>query len=163
MLRFFDRHPGTSGARLLGADSWLPGVAVLVVLCGCSRNGERNADNAAPAAASSESPQADAAPPTPNGISAELVSKVEELIRLTEEYNSVAAQVQDAESFKQHRDTLSAIENQLSPVVEEVMIGQGKLTPQQSAEFDRLYYDTRAKPLIEAKAGHQQRIYSIVP
>jgi len=134
---------------------WLLGILLLILSLGCD-----SGEGAAVPAPNGNSPSAGDAP---DGIPAELVTKVEELIRLTGEYNALAAQILDVETFKLRRDELSEIENRLSPIVEDVMIAQAKLTSEQSVEFDRTYYDTRAKPLIDAKSAHQRRIHALVP
>jgi hypothetical protein len=123
----------------------------------------------APAAPTAEAPaagqgglQPQAAASGGEAFPPELVHTVEELIRLTGEYNALAAQVTDIEAFKQHREQLSTMETQLSPLVEDIMIAQSKMTPQQQAEFDRQYYDTRAKPLVDERYRQKQRIDAMV-
>jgi len=90
-------------------------------------------------------------------FSPELVQTVEDLIRVTSEYNQVAATIQDRQSYIKRSDELREIEDRLSPLVQEVEIATDRLSPADKAEFDRQYYDTRAKPVIDQKFAHTRR------
>jgi hypothetical protein len=90
-------------------------------------------------------------------FSPELIQTVEDLIRLTSEYNQLADTIQNRESYIQKSEELREIEDRLSPLVEEVMIATDKMSPAVKAEFDRQYYDTRAKPAVDQKVAHTRR------
>ena len=143
-------------------------VVVVFVLAGCDRDGAPAAQPVAPSATGAPSPQSGGggsagAPEAAGGIPAELVRKVDALVRLTAEYDELAAGVTDVESYKRHRDELSRIENELAPVVEDVMIGEAKLTAAEKARFQREHYEARARPLVEARAAHRRRIDQLLP
>lgn len=90
-------------------------------------------------------------------FSPELVQTVEDLIRVTTEYNQLAATIQDRQSYIKRSDELREIEDRLSPLVQEVEIATDRMSPADKAEFDRQYYDTRAKPVIDQKFAHTRR------
>ena len=133
-------------------------VVVVFVLAGCDRDGAPAAQPVAPGATAAPSTQSAA-----SGIPAELVRNVDALVRLTAEYNELAAGVTDVESYKRHRDELSRIENELAPVVEDVMIAESKLPAAEKARFQREHYEARARPLVEAQAAHRRRIDQLLP
>jgi hypothetical protein len=139
------------------------GLIVLTAPVGCSRDQSPQDGGPASNTADGSNSQATSRGTEANNIPPQLVRTVEELIRLTTAYNMVADQVTDIETFKQHREELSRIDQQLSPLVEDVMIAEAKLTPEQKAEFESKYYVARAQPLVEEKARHKQRIALLVP
>lgn len=103
-----------------------------------------------------------AAPAAAGSLPPELVTKVEELIRLAGEYNALAAQVTTSEAFVQHRDELSRIDVELQSFIEDVSIAEPKLTPAQKQLFHSTYYDTKAFPLMQEKSAHYRRITALV-
>ena len=97
--------------------------------------------------------------PGPNHFT-ELGVTVEELVRLTREYNQFAATIQNRKAFLQNEDELRRREVEIEPLVHQVVIGQSKMGPTEKAEFDRQHYDTKAKPVIEVKSMHRKRFES---
>jgi hypothetical protein len=136
------------------------GLLALTVGCGTSGGPPGgNADGTAGGAAADTVIDAGAA----SGLPPELVHDTQELIRLAGEYNALAAQVQNAETFTQHRDELSRIESELLPYYDNVLIGENKLTSSQKADYHQQYYDTQVMPLMNKKSQEQRRITSLVP
>lgn len=91
------------------------------------------------------------------GIPPELIKQVEELVRLTKEYNSIAATIQTRDDYVKNLDKLSALDEQLQPYVLGLEVDQAKLSPAARAEFDRKYFEGLAKPVVEEKRGHMRR------
>jgi hypothetical protein len=98
---------------------------------------------------------------TNGGIPPELINKVNELVRLTKEYNAIAAKVQTLDDYKQQQDALNAIDQQLEPYVVDLEIEQAKLSPTARAEFDRKYFEGLAKPIVAEKKAHTDRFLSL--
>jgi hypothetical protein len=96
-----------------------------------------------------------------SGIPPELIKQVNELVRLTKEYNAIAAKVQTLDDYKKHADALNALDEQLQPYVTGVPIEQEKLPPAARAEFERKYYEGLAKPVIEEKFAHTRRFQTL--
>jgi hypothetical protein len=96
-----------------------------------------------------------------SGIPPELIKQVNELVRLTKEYNAIAAKVQTLDDYKQHADALRALDEQLEPYVTGLAVEQEKLQPAARAEFERKYYEGLAKPIIEEKFAHTRRFATL--
>jgi hypothetical protein len=90
------------------------------------------------------------------------MNDVEELIRLTAEYNALAAKVVSPDDFRRHAAELQAIEERLAVCVAAVTFGEANLPPAERQAFDNRYYATRALPLIEAKRAHQRRFKALL-
>jgi hypothetical protein len=97
-------------------------------------------------------------PATSDSIPPELAKKVEELIRLNDEYCAVAKQVQDATTFQGHADELSRLDQEASSVSEDIMIAENKLTASQRSALDRDLFIPRAKPSIDRKRQEKERV-----
>jgi hypothetical protein len=93
---------------------------------------------------------------------AQLVRDVKELIRLTAEYNSLAAKVQSRDDYRRKAATLEAREKRLSVFVARVTAAEARLSKSQREAFDRRYFASRARPLIEEKRAHQRRIQQLL-
>ena len=119
--------------------------------------GATNGGNTGPSTGASTNPSNSS--PT---ISPELVQKVNDLVRLHKEYVAKAQEVKTFDDFKRESDALSGIEQQLSSVVEDIMIAEAKLSPAEKAEFDSKYY-TPAKPAIEEQRREKARVTALIP
>lgn len=95
-------------------------------------------------------------------ISPELVQKVNDLVRLHRKYVAKAQEVKTFDDFKRESDALSGIEQQLSSVVEDIMIAEAKLSPAEKAEFDSKYY-MPAKPAIDEQRREKARVTALIP
>jgi hypothetical protein len=94
-------------------------------------------------------------------ISPELVQKVNDLVRLHKEYVAKAKDVQTFDDFKKEGDALSGLEQQLSSLVEDIMIAEAKLSASEKTEFDSKYY-APAKPAIEEQRREKARIQGLI-
>ena len=99
----------------------------------------------------------------PSAISPELIQKVNDLVRLNKEYSALAGTIQTFDEFKKNADTLSGIEQQLSSLVEDVMIAEAKLPASQKTEFTSKYYDALAKPVVEEQRRQKARVVALIP
>ena len=131
-------------------------LVLVPVLAGC------NASSSTTGGGTSATGQTGAAPAAAAGLPPDLVTKVEALIRLTSEYNTLAAQVTTGEAFVQHRDELSRIDQELQPYIEDVSIAEAKLPASQKQLFHNTYYDKKAFPLMQEKSVHTRRIQGLV-
>ena len=95
-------------------------------------------------------------------IPPELIQKVNDLIQVNKEYIALAGTVQTLDDYKKNADGLRSIEERCSSLVEDVMIGEGKLSAAQKGEFTSKYYDSLAKPTIDEKKRHMMRIQSLL-
>ena len=95
-------------------------------------------------------------------IPPELIQKVNDLIQVNKEYIALAGTVQTLDDYKKNADGLRSIEERSSSLVEDVMIGEGKLSAAQKGEFTSKYYDSLAKPTIDEKKRHMMRIQSLL-
>jgi len=107
-------------------------------------------------------PQTQPATSSPATISPELIQKVNDLISVNKEYIALAETVQTLEDYKKNADALRSIEERSSSLVEDVMIGEAKLSTAQKAEFTSKYYEALAKPTIDEKKRHTMRIQSLL-
>lgn len=105
--------------------------------------------------------QTGAPPAAGETLPPELIAKVETLIRLTGEYNALAAKVTTTEAFIQHREELSRIDGELQPIVEDISIAEPKLSQTQKLLFHVTYYDNKALPLMQEKSAHYQRLRAL--
>ena len=94
-------------------------------------------------------------------LPAELVEKVEQLIKLTTEYNARAEKITDRQTYLDESGSLAELDNELSDYVQYVESAEPKLTLAQRATLDSKYF-SRAKPLIEAKRKHKMRLVSLI-
>ena len=116
------------------------------------------AANSPPQTASSETTPASAAQ---DELPAKVVENLEQLIKLTVEYNARAEKITDRQTYIDQSGSLSELELELSSYVEYMESVEATLTPAQQAALDRQYV-ARAKPLIEAKRQHRMRLLSLV-
>lgn len=149
--------------------------AVLGLAVGCEPPPKKSPADAAPAV-SPNVPTPPAGNPTPsdsganpatpatgnaNEIPPMLVEKVNELVRLTKEYNALAAKIQTRDDYVKNLDALSALDQQIEPYVIDLEIDQAKLSPAARAEWDRKYFEGLAKPVVEEKRAHLARFRSL--
>jgi hypothetical protein len=122
-------------------------IASLSIL-GCGGNAKPS--NGVPATSSSA-----AIPP-------ELIQKVEELIKKNKEYIGLAETIMTSDDFKKNADALSSIDQQCSSLVEDIMIGEAKLSAGQKAEFNSKFFDGLAKPTVEEKRRQSARVKALI-
>ena len=140
------------------------GVALLVIAgfgaagWGCTPASTPPPTNSTPSSHSSTQPVASKKDPLPS----DLVQDVEELIRLTGEYNALAAEVQSPDEYRSRAADLKALERRLALCVTEVTAGEAQLDAGPRQEFDRRYFATRARPLIEERRKHERRIRALL-
>jgi len=149
----------------LWVSFFLPGVvaisSILASGCGDAAKVAPTTQPAAPAATGQLQP-AQPATADPSSISPALVQKVNDLIRSNKEYITLAESIKTLEDYKKSADELSRIEQESSSLVEDVMIGEAKLSEAQKAEFNSKYYESLAKPTIEQKKRQMMRIQSLL-
>jgi hypothetical protein len=110
----------------------------------------------------SDSGASAAVPAAADGIPPELIQQVNDLVRLTKEYNAIAATIKTRDDYIKNLDALSALDQQLEPYVIGLEVDQAKLSPAARKEFDQKYYEGLAKPVVEEKRAHTRRFLTLV-
>ena len=144
----------------LGTVSLAAGAILGMTGCGSSTNSVTPTPQ--PANTTTNSGTSPATKTASTTISPELVQKVTDLVRLHKEYAAMAQGIQSFDEFKKQADALSEVEQQISSVVEDIMIAEAKLSAAEKAEFDSKYY-TPAKPAIDEQRREKTRISSLIP
>jgi hypothetical protein len=72
------------------------------------------------------------------------------------DYNALAEQLTDLAAYRQRRDELHKIELRASDAYDDIMIAWKKLTPSQSATFEK-YMNENVAPINEIGKQHRQR------
>ncbi len=137
-------------------------VGVIVGMAGCGSSTGTVAPVSQPGSTTTNSDANATAKSTSTTISPELVQKVTDLVRLHKEYAAMAQGVQSFDEFKKQSDALSGLEQQISSLVEDIMIAEAKLSAAEKAEFDSKYY-TPAKPAIDEQRRQKARITALIP
>jgi hypothetical protein len=138
-------------------------AGTILATAGCGSSPKMGAPAPQPAnTANSNANASSNATSSASSISPELVQKVTDLVRLHKEYVAKAKDVKTFDDFKKESDALSGLEQQLSSVVEDIMIAEAKLSPAQKAEFDSKYY-APAKPAIEEQRREKARVTALIP
>lgn len=141
---------------------WLLLVSLLllfVIPVGCQPSAPSNsATSPTTAPGSNSAPPAASAPSTTSQVPPELAQKVEELIRLNDEYCTLAQKVSDLATFREHADELSRLDQESSSVTEDIMIAENKLSPTQRETLNREFFTPRAKPSIDRRRQEKDRI-----
>ncbi|MFN0019760.1 MAG: hypothetical protein ACKVP0_16005 [Pirellulaceae bacterium] len=145
------------------ASFWLRFLAAWAILgiAGCGSSTKGGPPTPQPAAVGSTNGASTNAKTSTTTISPELVQKVNDLVRLHKEYAAMSKGVQTFDDFKKQSDALSSLEQQLSSLVEDIMIAEAKLSAAEKAEFDSKYY-LPAKPAIEEQRREKQRIQGLI-
>jgi hypothetical protein len=118
-----------------------------------------SAGNSSPPATKTPGKQAEGA--TIDGLPAKVVENVEQVIKLTAEYNARAEKITDRQTYLEQSDSLAALENELSDYVQYMEAVEPTLTATQQATLDSKYF-SRAKPLIDAKRQHKMRLLALL-
>jgi hypothetical protein len=98
---------------------------------------------------------------TADGLPAKLIENVEQVIKLTAEYNARAEKITDRQTYIDQSGSLAELENELSLYGQLVDAAESRLTPAQQATLDSKYF-VRAKPLIDAKRQHKERMLGLL-
>jgi hypothetical protein len=98
---------------------------------------------------------------TIDGLPKKVVENVEQVIKLTAEYNARAEKITDRQAYLDQSGSLAELENELSDYVQYMESVESTLTPAQQATLDSKYF-SRAKPLIDAKRMHKMRMLALV-
>jgi hypothetical protein len=98
---------------------------------------------------------------TVDGLPAKLVENVEQVIRLTAEYNARAEKITDRQTYVDQSGSLAKLESELSDYGLYIAAVEKTLTAAQQATLDSKYF-SRAKPLIDAKKQHKERMLSLL-
>ena len=114
--------------------------------------------NPQPTATAPSGQQAEEA--TIDGLPAKVVENVEQVIKLTAEYNARAEKITDRQSYLEQSGSLAELENELSDYVQHMEAIEPTLTAAQRATLDSKYF-SRAKPLIDAKRQHKMRLVAL--
>lgn len=116
------------------------------------------AGGAAPAAATpAKEPQEELI----DGLPKAVVENVEQVIKLTAEYNLRAEKITDRQTYLDQSASLAELENELSNYVQYMESIEPTLTAAQQATLDSKYF-SRAKPLIDAKRQHKMRLLALL-
>jgi len=123
-----------------------------------------------PGAAPANSPAATPASNAPaipavgagGSISPELEGKVNELVRLTKQYNELAASIQDRATYLQKSQELAALQENIEPLVIEIEVAQSKMPPATRAEFERKYFEGLAKPVVDESRRQKARLGALL-
>ena len=107
-----------------------------------------------------ENPPAAAAEET-DGLPAELVEKINALIKAHQDYSAAAAQVQDSATAKERYDELQEIAYRGSDALDSVMIESKKLPAGKQAAFTS-YMDRHVTPLNDVRRMHQERVQGLL-
>lgn len=134
---------------MLGCKPPPPGAKVQAVPQAAEPSGAPAAEKTAPEAAA-----------TVDGLPAKLVENVEQLIKLTAEYNARAEKITDRQTYLAQSGSLAELENELSNYVQYVEAIAPTLTSAQQATLDSKHF-SRAKPLIDAKRQHKERMLAL--
>ena len=98
---------------------------------------------------------------TIDGLPAKLVENVEQVIRLTAEYNARAEKITDRQTYVDQSGSLAELESELSDYGLYIDAVEKTLTAAQQATLDSKYY-SKAKPLIDAKRQHKMRLLALL-
>src|SRR5262245_29310839 len=158
----FSTNPQDIAMRTNGSWCVLLTIAAVIFSASAAGCGGSTTTGPSPAGTTGQPQSAQPGTANPAEISPALVQKVNDLIRSNQEYIALAEKVQTFDDYKQNADELSRIGEQNSSLAEDIMIAEAKLSAAQKAEFNSKYFEGLAKPSIELKRQHFQRIQSLV-
>jgi hypothetical protein len=128
---------------------------IIAVACvGCQQNATKNNGSSVGASGpSAESPEA-------VGISPQISSLIEAYIRLSGEYCTEAAKVQDNATLHQYWPNLNRIQEEYNSVNDDLLIAAGKLTPKESKVLDDYMLGPRVQQSINQHKQARGRVES---
>jgi hypothetical protein len=166
---------------LLRRFSLTVAALTLLVAVGCEPSGNNGVTNTVPGGSPVPPPPpgATAAPPgvtihppqgenqpaatteDTDGLPAELIEKINALIKAHQDYSAAAAQVQDSATAKERYDELQEIAYRGSDALDDVMIESKKLSAGKQAAFTS-YMDRHVTPVNDARRKHQERVQGLL-